>query len=385
MSSLIVEQVGSEAALAALGPEWLALERSSGNALPFRTFEWVSCWWKHLREERAAVTDTLAVRAVRTETGRLVGVAPLMLTERPAVGPVRLRCVQFMGADPNVTEIRGAICEPALAAACHAALRADVARLEGQTCDWVQWAGLAGAEQAAFEDPSIRWSGETMCSVLTLPSSWSELHGSLPRNLKESIRKCYNSLRRDGLQPALEVVTERARVASTLEDFFRLHGARANLAGTTRHPDVFAHPRSRSFLVDACERFAERGTLRVFRLVVRDELVATRIGFAVGDTLYLYYSGYDPTYAQYGVMTTTLVEAIKYAIAEGFRHVNLSTGKDVSKTRWRPDEVVYRQATLMPASAFGRLKYEAALVAKRAIHGARLQHALSRGPGLLAP
>jgi hypothetical protein len=46
-------------------------------------------------------------------------------------------------------------------------------------------------------------------------------------------------------------------------------------------------------------------------------------------------------------MTTTVAEAIQYAILHGMKSVNLSTGNDVSKTRWNPVEVVTRQALLV--------------------------------------
>ena len=64
-----------------------------------------------------------------------------------------------------------------------------------------------------------------------------------------------------------------------------------------------------------------------------------RLGFIVGDSLYLYYSGYDPIWARYGVMTTTVAEVLKYAIACGIKTVNLSSGQEVSKTRWGPRQV----------------------------------------------
>jgi hypothetical protein len=69
-----------------------------------------------------------------------------------------------------------------------------------------------------------------------------------------------------------------------------------------------------------------------------------RIGFAVGDSLYLYYSGFDPAWARYSVMTTTVAEAIKYAIARGFKTVNLSPATDISKMRWSPRQLEYQSA-----------------------------------------
>jgi hypothetical protein len=56
--------------------------------------------------------------------------------------------------------------------------------------------------------------------------------------------------------------------------------------------------------------------------------------------------------------------------------VNLSTGADVSKTRWRPDEIVYRSAVQTSDTARGR-----AVVAAGRI-SAPLNHPRLREPGM---
>jgi CelD/BcsL family acetyltransferase involved in cellulose biosynthesis len=96
----------------------------------------------------------------------------------------------------------------------------------------------------------------------------------------------------------------------------------------------------------------------VFRIRVGGAVVAVRLGFVAGDCLYLYYSGYDPRYSKYSVMTTVVAESIKYAIAQGLRSVNLSTGSDVSKTRWGPEEVTYSDWLVVSPAPRGRAVYE---------------------------
>ena len=93
-------------------------------------------------------------------------------------------------------------------------------------------------------------------------------------------------------------------------------------------------------------------------------MVATRVGFVVGDSLYLYYSGYDPAWARFGVMTTTLAEAIKYAIGRGMATVNLSPGTDVSKTRWGPRAIELGSAVQVARSLKSRLAYQLYLRAR---------------------
>jgi CelD/BcsL family acetyltransferase involved in cellulose biosynthesis len=367
-TGLVVGRVETEEGLAALKTDWIALELSSDNSIPFRTFTWVACWWRHMRRDGLAVKDSLAIRTVRTSGGRLVAVAPLILTDRPAVGPVRTRCLQFIGPDPNMTEVRGLLCEPALGAACYAAIREELSGSAGGV-DWVRWSGIDerhGAREV-FGGSELRWSKDVVCCVVELPKTWEELRSSRPRNLRESLRKCYNSLRRDGLDVFQEVVVAKADVAAALEDFFRLHAERAHLEGTVDHRDVFEHPARRAFLVDVCERFAEREALRIFRLHVGGALAATRIGFVLGDCLYLYYSGFDPAYGKYSVMTTCVAEAIKCAIGEQLRWVNLSTGADESKLRWHPQQVAFHDGLFIARATIGRAKYEVVRAASRAI------------------
>jgi CelD/BcsL family acetyltransferase involved in cellulose biosynthesis len=175
--------------------------------------------------------------------------------------------------------------------------------------------------------------------VLDLPTDWESLRKSLKRNIRESLRHCYNSLKRDNLQFTFTTLSEVQDIQAGVDTFLRLHALRAGLAGAVMHPNHFASADSQAFLRDVCARLAARGMTRVFQLVINGEPVATRIGFVLGDTLYLYYSGYDPAWSKYSVMTTTLAEIIKFAIGQGIRTVNMSPGTDISKTRWGPREI----------------------------------------------
>ena len=385
MQRLAVETITNEAGLVALEPEWVALEAASGNTLPFRTAAWTSSWWAHLRQTRRALRDVLAVRAVRTDAGRLVGVAPMMVTERPGAGPFAVRCLQFMGTDPNVTELRGPLFLPELEEACFRAVADDVAR-DSARWDWTVWSGVprTGTSAALLESGGVTWTREIPSYVLPLTGDWAAFKTALPRNVKESLRKCYNAPKRDGLALAFEVVTDPADVPGAVEDLFRLHSARALLEGTIRHGDVFADEGVRSFMLDVCGRLARRGVTRIFRLRIGDAVVATRIGFALNDCLYLYYSGFDPAFGKYSVMTTTVAEAIQYAFTEGFASVNLSTGTDVSKTRWNPEERMHFEGEQESPKVRGRVAHGAFRLATLALEHPRIaQYAqkLSRRSG----
>ena len=340
-----------------LREEWTRLANAAGSSLPFAKWEWHDAWWREFRRDWPHVRDSLCIRAFRTASGQLVGIAPMMLTRRPSTSSLAVRVLDFMGGD--LTELRGVLCDRAWEEDVHAALLAHVTERAGDW-DWVNWGGLlAGspAEQVITAHQGVRVVEERHCYVLALPRSWEEFRATRTRNVKEAIRKCYNSLRRAGHASTFDVAARPDEVPRALDRFFALHRARAAQRTGERHADVFSTPAARRFLIDLCSRLAPGGGVRIFQLRVGAEIVASRIAFVIGDLLYFYFSGYDPRWARYSVMTTTFVEAIKYAIGAGFRSVNLSFGGDTSKTRWRPEQLTYRTAIQESPSLRGRVAH----------------------------
>jgi len=353
---LVVTEHVSPTSFAELESEWRAIEVHART--PFASWDWAVAWWAQLREDKLGVTDSLSIRTARTREGRLLAVAPMLLSRRPSFGPIRMRQLQFFGADPNITEQRGLVALPEWQAEAYQALVAHALR-DADSWDSMLLSGVpADLDLGALaSSPSFEWRGQTTDYALTLPNSWAAFRANLPRNIKESLRKCYNSLKRDGLDFRLQVAESVSSVEPALKHFFALHAARSQLAETVHHFDIFSTASAQSFLADVCRRFAARGALRIFQLLIGDQVVAVRIGFVAGDTLYLYYSGYDPAFAQYSVMTTTVAEAIQYGILHGFSRINLSTGNDVSKARWSPTEHVTRQALITSNSRRAKLKH----------------------------
>jgi len=191
---------------------------------------------------------------------------------------------------------------------------------------------------------ALQWQPPVTDVILDLPSSWEEFRSRLKRNIRESLRHCYNSLKRNGHQFELHVIEGPADIRAGLDRFLTLHRMRAALNQTVAHPDRFCGQVCRDFLYAVCEGLAERGAVRLFALKIGSQVVAMRLGFVVGDSLYLYYSGFDPQWGRYSVMTTTVAEAIKYAIAHGLKTVSLSPTNDISKSRWGPCLVDYASA-----------------------------------------
>jgi CelD/BcsL family acetyltransferase involved in cellulose biosynthesis len=240
-----------------------------------------------------------------------------------------------------------------------AALRAYLMQQES-AWDWLRWTGVrsTGAAQRWLDSQGrTRWEEPVLNYWLRLPASWTEFRATRTRNIKESLRKCYNSLKRAGHAFTFGVVAAPQPARAALERFLSLHAARAGADMAVRHADYFANDQARAFLRDYCESMAQRGELRIFELEIGGVVVASRVGFVLGRELYLYYSGYAPEWGRFSIMTTLVAETLKWAIQEGFAIANLSVGKDNSKLRWGPEETVFNQGVQLCSGWRSRLSF----------------------------
>jgi CelD/BcsL family acetyltransferase involved in cellulose biosynthesis len=339
---LYVELAAGHGAVEKLIPEWETLDQNLRPRSPFTSPLWNTLWWKHFCAHSSWVHDELCIHTVRNEFDALVAVAPMMLTTRPAFGPLRVRALQLLGADENVTELRSVISRAADLPEVLAAL-SDYFLGTAHRWDWLQWGGIpvqGPSRELLGRAGKIEWGREIPSYYLPLPGTWEVFRSRLSRNMKEALRKCYNSPKRAGHDYVLRVVSQPEEAGVALGTFFELHEERSLAANLPFHANVFARQAARNFLLEYGRRMAERGSLRIFQLQIGKEVVATRVGFVLGGDLYLYYSGYRAAWAQHSVMTTVVAEAIRWAIGQGLGGVHLSTGRDPSKLRWRPTEFV---------------------------------------------
>src|ERR1700761_2226244 len=106
---LHVERAVGLGAIEELASEWEKLEEALQPRTPFTSPLWNATWWKHFRADNAWARDELCIHTVRNEFDSLIAVAPMMLTARPAFGPLRVHALQLLGADENVTELRSVV------------------------------------------------------------------------------------------------------------------------------------------------------------------------------------------------------------------------------------------------------------------------------------
>lgn len=337
---LTLERLSSPEDFAALRSEWASLDQSLSPRTPFTSPLWHELWWAHFQKNSLLVRDEFLTCSLRNSSGRLVAVAPMMRTHRPSFGVLQLSEIQFFGADPNMTELRGPVCRPGDQTEVLRAL-SNYFTSNDTRWNWIRWHGirrdmLEGSD-ALDATTRFRWTRVVPGYILTLPSAWPIFEKALTSRVRKKLRACYKYLERDNHVIDFRVIRHPEDVTRNLNLFYALHRARTQV----RYFDVFSDRRARSFFNEYASNVAARNEFRIFQIAFNGVVVATRLGFAFGRELYLYHSGNDPAWDNYSIMTTLLAEIIKWAIGEGFAIINLSTGNDRSKTRWKPAEIVY--------------------------------------------
>jgi CelD/BcsL family acetyltransferase involved in cellulose biosynthesis len=351
--ALRTEIVTDIESIGALTPDYVHLYQVTGNTLPYATQEWHLAWCEHLLSRAPHISQRPLFCVLRKLDATCVAIVPLILTRR-RLGPLKVGTLALVGADPSLTEVRNPLIEPGYERATIRALHERLTTIPGW--DWINWDGVSAAvaEALSLETPP-RWYETLDDYELDLPAAWPQLVATLGRNMRRSLRRSQDSLRREGHTYEFVVARDCADIRSALPRFLELHNLRAKMPAGPFHPDRFAGRSTRAFLYDVCERLAARDAVRVFQLRIADTVVAARIGFVIGDSLYLYHSGFDPAWARHAVMTTTMGEVVRYAIASGLRSVNLSLIAELSKLRWRPRRVDFYSALVHRDSLRSRL------------------------------
>ena len=318
-----------------LETQWRELVKQTESANPFLAWAWASSWVKHFSGDRLV---TVVVRS----SSRVIAIAPFHRKQYLQVPGLRATALQLFGPREAqvLFEIREILAGPGAKVRLFGAVLDALERSAGW--DWIELSAQAAdteALEAAANDSSARlairteWRRST--PVMRLASSWEEHKKGLKRNIKESIRHSYNSLQREGHAVSVHLAESDEEKALAIDDLLELHRLRSTVEDRYHHRDHFKQAGYRQFMHDALVST----DARLFSLRIDGEVVAVRAALDVDRMRYLYYSGFDPRWWNYGVMTLLVTEMVRDAIARGMHTVNFSPGVDPSKTRWGVDLV----------------------------------------------
>jgi CelD/BcsL family acetyltransferase involved in cellulose biosynthesis len=354
---MVVDVVDDEPGFTALRSGWNALVDEMDPPSPFNSWEWAQAWWRHLRPGRRGRSQcTLRIVTFRAG-GRLVGLAPFYTR---GVGPRWLGATLLLplGWEPgrgwSVTEQLEFLFPEHRRDALVAALCDSLAETR------FSFAALPGLRDTDALSTWIRGhtvaiGTKTEYLYRGLGATWEEFTRGLNKSLRDNVKYYPKLLRRAGHTVAFTSAGSPNEVIEYLPMLFDLHRARALAPMPVRHQDYFAQPQRRAFFRSVCPALAARGMLRIGVLWIDGAPVAAQMWLENADTLFLYYSGYEPAWSRFSVGLIVTLESLRSSMVDrGMRRVEFLAGGGQFKERWDPDRRFRYNLTLAAHPALFR-------------------------------
>jgi len=316
MNAVATERIQEVGALENLVPEWWDLWHRCKAATPFQSPVWLVPWW------RTFTPGTLFAITIR-QAKRLVGLAPLFLEETSIV-----RRILPLGI--GISDYLDVLLDREVDAA-----RAALVRHVTDDPAWEEWeltelAPEASALQLQSQENLTELSEcSSACPVLVLPDNIARLRQAVPANQWQNLLTARNRASRRGQWTV--VSADRSSVLELLNALARLHCACWQSRG---EHGVLTDPRVLEFHAQAVVGLNEARMLRLYALLIANQIAAVHYGFLHRERAYVYLTGFDPAYAFESPGTILMGHAIEEAVQEGAREFHFLRGREPYKYRW---------------------------------------------------
>lgn len=310
---------------AALKPEWNALLRQSVTDVIFLTWEWQSTWWEIYRAGELFVVE------VRTDEGKLVGIAPWFVQH--ADGERVLRTIGCV----DVTDYVDMIVDKQAVSSVQIALAGCLADNQVRY-DRVNLCNIPEASPTYHFMPDLlRQRGfdsdlvlQEVCPVIHLPSDWEDYLSMLDKKQRHELRRKVRRAESES-HIAYEVFGNRADELSEvmLDEFLGLMAA-----SQPAKAEFLANDANRRFLTAILRKTGKEGWLRLSILRHDGKPAAAYADFMYGGQVQVYNSGLAPDIApQLSLGIVLLSYNIQRAITQGVQVFNFLRGNETYKYR----------------------------------------------------
>jgi CelD/BcsL family acetyltransferase involved in cellulose biosynthesis len=252
--------------------------------------------------------------------GNLLGLAPLMRADDR---------LTFIG-DASICDFMDVIVDPANADAAYDAL---CTQLADQNCDEIELWGLMDSSPtrdrikafAAQNGYTVEEIPEAVSPRLDLPPTWDEYLASLGKKDRHELRRKIRRLYESGNSIDFEVLSSQADVVAAMDDFLKLH------TESRQDKTEFMTPEMESFFRRMASALAAEGLIKLFMLRVNGKPAATVLCFDAGSHLYMYNSGYDPSFSGLSVGLVSKALVLQWAIENGMTGLDFLRGDEPYK------------------------------------------------------
>lgn len=292
--------------------EWLRLLDETPEPLPFIHPAWQRVWLDEFQDGRQLLL--LSAR----QGDRLVGIAPFLRQEErlSLVGHYSICDYMDMVVRDEDEDVYASLLET-LVADDWRELELRGLREESPTLRLLPEI----AEQMGLQ---VTRELEAVSPRVDLPSTWDEYLGTLTKKDRHELRRKLRRLHSAG-RVELRSVTSAEEAPAALDLVLRL------MRESRQDKARFMTPAMEQFFRRMVQALAPAGLIRIYVLDLDTVPVAALLCFDIGDSTYMYNSGYDPAFSHLSVGLLSKAMCINDAIERGCRWVDFLRGHESYK------------------------------------------------------
>jgi predicted N-acyltransferase len=346
-----------------LAADWDRLARQ----VPFRSWPWLSCWWRHYGEPLADKgRRVLLYVLVVYDRGQPVGIAPWYRENCPCQG----RVLRFLGLGEICSEYLSVLCLPEMEERVAEALAqwlTAVPRSGGPASDPDdQWDLLELSGVDVQDAPVLRLAEELElrrnlvhrsvgwnCWQVALPGSWEEFLAKLSKNHRKQLRRRQRTIL-DGRRDVVHRVQGIADLPRAQEILVDLHQRRRRSLGGQ---GCFTSRRFTAFHHDVMPEMLRAGQLRLAWLEVDGRPVVAEYQLTGDRVVYAYQSGINPDALDLAPGSLGHLLMFRRAIDGGYRAFDFLRGDELYKRHWRARARPTWHVRVVPDQASARLRH----------------------------
>lgn len=323
MSGLRIKAVSNWSQLAELGSLWQALAAQDEQAGIFNDWHWNSLWWEHYGH-----LGELLVLLVYDDQ-QLVGVGPFYRGQGKALGLAKLDTLRFIGSggDTSPDDLNilapGSMRQPVTDAICDYLLnepgvgRLLLADIPVDSAFYKTFVAKAKNTRGYLVNPSIQsrlWT--------TLPAQWSDFRRQISRNTHKQMKRRQNRLDAVG-NASITLCSSEQEIDQVFDALVHLHAARRQTKGGG---GSFESEQYRAFHRALIKRLHQSKQVWLIALKLDDQIIGVEYAFMHNQTVHFFQSGFDPAHEQLSPGHVLMTFAIKQAIGQGAKRIDLLKG-----------------------------------------------------------
>lgn len=378
------------------------------GGVPFRSFAWLSTWWRCFGEAEgdaspaAANADLMVLTVREPSTDEIVAIVPWYVERTHTQGHV----VRWLGSGLVCSDYVSVLCRSGYEEQVADALVGWLSDSDSPRWDALELSGVAADDRllsrlvaglAKHDAKTHRTAGVT-CWQLSLTGSWDDYLKRLSKTRRKRVRGIVRDWFDSG-RAELVTLTDAAELPQWLDTFEDLHQRRRQSLG---QPGCFATPSFARFLREVTPQLFESGQFQFNQLRVDGQAVAmdfNLLGEQLVDSapnddangvVYAYQGGVDPDSLDLQPGHLITIAQFRLAMERGVARYDFLRGDEPYKHNWRAEPVELIDYRVVPNRTRARLAYAAWAAtrrsrcwAKAAVHGVRSfrDHALAAMQG----